>query len=535
MSPSRPDVWSRLTGLAKFSRRLRSLLDDTITAAEAQALIAQGVARRDRRFLSKLDEAVYANPASPYRKLLEAAGCERGDIVRLVGTEGVEGTLGVLAEEGVFLSYQEFKCRRPTVRGSQTFHFSTADFNDPLVTDAVAATSSGTSGVPVSVPIDADHIAELAPSWSLFLEENGCLDDPLLFWTPGHPGVAARYLACARARQKYVYWFISEDVGSMASRAYAECVHRVARWAGDFPPPQRASFSEPQRVLQAIVTLLNNGCRPAVNTAPSAAVKLSLVAQHAGRDLRGVTFLLGAEPVTAARRRTIEASGASAVALYGSSEAPWIGGQCRHRAHADDVHVLLDGYAVIPAPDGGAAQPKPSTLLLTSLRQTLPKVLLNVDIGDRAMITSDPCDCLYDRLGCRMRLHSIHSADKITELGVTFAVADVFHLLEEALPRQFGGVAGDYQLVEARNADGLARYVMRINPTLAAIDEEAVVAAFFAELARLEDHYRPMVSAWARDRLVRVERAPALAAGSGKVLPFHRIVDGFHSGERLRA
>ena len=32
-----------------------------------------------------------------------------------------------------------------------------------------------------------------------------------------------------------------------------------------------------------------------------------------------------------------------------------------------------------------------------------------------------------------MRLHGIRSSDKITEFGVTFAVRDVFHVVEEAL------------------------------------------------------------------------------------------------------
>src|SRR5262249_16104425 len=266
-----------------------------------------------------------------------------------------------------------------------------------------SASTSGTRGAPVSVPIDADHIAELAPSWSIFLEEQGCLEAPLIFWTPGHAGVAARYLACAQVGLKYANWFISEDVGSIASRTYAEYVHRFARWAGGFPAPERASFGEPGRVLDVVQRRLAESGRVALNTAPSAAVKLSLAAQQRAVSLAGLTFLLGSEPLTPARRQTIEASGARTAALYGSSEAPWIGGQCRHRAHSDDVHVLLDGYAIVPA----AANSDDRTLLLTSLRRALPKVLLNTDIGDRAEIDRSPCDCLYSRLGCGLRLHTI--------------------------------------------------------------------------------------------------------------------------------
>jgi phenylacetate-coenzyme A ligase PaaK-like adenylate-forming protein len=262
-----------------------------------------------------------------------------------------------------------------------------------------------------------------------------------------------------------------------------------------------------------------------LNTAPSAAVKLSLAAQRAGTSLAGLTFLLGSEPLTPARRQTIEASGARAAALYGSSEAPWIGGQCRHATFPDDVHVLLDGYAVVPGdatstPAGAADR----TLLLTSLRRALPKVLLNADIGDRAVIDRADCECLYGRLGCHVRLRQIRSADKITEFGVTFAVSDVFRVLEEIFPARFGGVAGDYQLVETRAADGLPEYAMVVNPRLDGIDGDAVVAAFFSEMGKVEDHYRFMAAAWAREKVVRVRRMQPLIGPSGKVLPFYRAM-----------
>src|SRR5215470_17807209 len=129
--PHRPDVWPRLIGLARFSRRARRLLQHRITAREAQTVIREGLARRSERFLAKLDAAVYANASSPYRKLLASAGCERGDVAGLVEAEGLEGALSALAARGVFLRYDEFKCQRPVARGSQTFHFSPDDFNDP--------------------------------------------------------------------------------------------------------------------------------------------------------------------------------------------------------------------------------------------------------------------------------------------------------------------------------------------------------------------------------------------------------------------
>ena len=188
-------------------------------------------------------------------------------------------------------------------------------------------------------------------------------------------------------------------------------------------------------------------------------------------------------------------------------------GQCRQARASDDVHVLLDSYAVVPVD---------STLLFTSLRGVLPKVLLNVDIGDRAVIDRSRCDCAYGRLGCDVRLHTIRSSDKITEFGVTFAVQDVFHVLEHALPRRFGGAAGDYQLVEDRDADGLPRYTIVVDPRLSGINDGDVADTFLREMAGVERHYGFMAAVWARSKILTVRREAPLAGSSGKMLPFYR-------------
>jgi hypothetical protein len=310
---------------------------------------------------------------------------------------------------------------------------------------------------------------------------------------------------------------------SLKDRAYAGAVHWLARRAARFPQPRRASFSHPDVVLDQLTADLAEGRTPCVNTTPSAAVKLSVAAQRSGTSLGGVTFLLGSEPLTEARRRTIEASGAVAAPLYGSTEAPWIGGQCRHARGSDEIHVLADSYAIVESNDA---------MLLTSLRHTLPKVLVNVDIGDRAVVESGRCDCLYDRLGCRVRLHTIRSTDKITEFGVTFALPDVFHVLEAVLPARFGGHAGDYQLVEDRDAHGLARYTILVNPALT-IDARELPGAFLSSLGRLRDYYGAMTSTWAKEQLIRVQQAPPIVSRSGKVLPFHRVTDADPAALRI--
>ncbi|HXJ83496.1 MAG TPA: hypothetical protein VMS64_33020 [Candidatus Methylomirabilis sp.] len=526
--PAPPDLarlWTKAAGLARFALRVRGMLRETITIEEASRRIEEGVRRRRERFVAKVETAVYANPRSPYRRLLAAAGCEMGDVKRLVDTEDLEGALEALERAGVYVSYDELKGRTPAVRGSQTFHFHSDDFNNPLLTEHFSTTSGGTRGAPSILPVDVDVIQELAPHWGVFLAEHGGLGAPLILWTPGHAGIASRYLAWALSNQKYAHWYVSESMKSPQGWVQAAAVHWLARQAGGFPRPERAPFSTPEPVLERLLALLAAGKAPCVNTAPSAATKLSLEAQRRGAGLAGVTFLLGAEPLTPARRRTIEASGARAAPLYGSSEAAWIGGQCRRATHPDEVHVLRDGYAIIPSgvAEGGEAGAR--TLLVTSMHRFATKVLLNADIGDRAVLDTRRCECRYDRLGCHLRLHTIRSSEKITELGVTFAVQDVFRVVEDVLPGRFGGAAGDYQLVEARDEQGLPRYTILVNPSLPGIDEERLAAVFLSELGKLEGHYRFMTAAWARERFIGVRRGPPLAGPLGKVLPFHRIND----------
>src|SRR5947208_15981190 len=96
------------------------LLRHQISPQEARATVARRLARREADFLALARRTIYANPGSPYRRLLEVAGCEAGDLERLARQEGLEGALRALFRQGVYLTVDEFKGRRPAVRGSVT-------------------------------------------------------------------------------------------------------------------------------------------------------------------------------------------------------------------------------------------------------------------------------------------------------------------------------------------------------------------------------------------------------------------------------
>jgi hypothetical protein len=161
-----------------------------------------------------------------------------------------------------------------------------------------------------------------------------------------------------------------------------------------------------------------------------------------------------------------------------------------------------------------------NALLLTSLRSASPKVLLNTEIGDHAVIEDRACGCPLDTLGYTRHLHTIRSFGKLTGDGVTFIGADLLGLLEEALPRQFGGSGADYQLIEEATTDGVPRYALRVSPAVGHLDEHAVAAAFLAQLAALRPSYRFMVDQWTRAGALRVVRSRPEAGARGKVPGF---------------
>src|SRR5262249_40970218 len=199
-------------------------------------------------------------------------------------------------------------------------------------------------------------------------------------------------------------------------------------------------------------------CGPAPATS---AARIGALASARGRSLAGVAFLLAGEPYTDARRRSIEASGAIGVPHYGSAEASPVGVQCPRPLATDAVHVLTDLYTAI-----ADLPPRVGGILLTGLLRAGPKILLNTDIGDVGRIERRPCDCLLGRLGYDLHLSEVRSFQKLTGDGTTFLAPDLYPLLEDVLPRRFGGSIGDYQLVRRQDAQGIARCTLRIEPRI---------------------------------------------------------------------
>jgi hypothetical protein len=500
-----------------FMAGVNSFLREPLSVETAKAFVRDRMSRRNELFLDGLERAVFGTPRSPYRQLLQEAGCELGDIRRLVHQEGLECALQRLQEGGVYVTYEEFKGRTPAVRSGRSFCFRDSDFDNPLIERHFWSSSGGTGGRPTRIPMSLEHISQSAPHWALWFAAHGWMQKPVVFWTPFYTAVIIRQLMCAKFGSRFVRWLASGRSESARDRFVAACVHGLVRCRTGFPKPEHClPDAEVGKILRDMAS-----AGVCVVTSPSAAVRASVAVQERGWRLDGVNFLLGAEPLTPARKDVIEACGAKAVPTYGFSEGGSLGSQCPHPLVADDVHVSLDAFAVIPhrqheRHNGEAAE----TLLLTSLRPACPKIMLNTQIGDSAVMENRRCECLFDELGYWQHIHTIRSFLKLTAEGTTVLTADLYLLLEDILPKRFGGATGDYQLIEERDGFGLTRYNLLVSPRVGPMPEQALVDGFLEELGKLKGEYRLMSRIWAQADVLRIKRQQPRPTSRGKVLLF---------------
>jgi hypothetical protein len=139
---------------------LRKYLRKRITLEQSKRVISERLRDRELNFLNRLEKGVYLNPRSPYYTLLKMAGCEFGDIKSLVAQDGVEGTLRRLLEEGVYLSWEEFKGKADVVRCGTRFSFDQRDLDNPHSPGWMEGQSSGARSAGTRTKFDLRQLFE---------------------------------------------------------------------------------------------------------------------------------------------------------------------------------------------------------------------------------------------------------------------------------------------------------------------------------------------------------------------------------------
>jgi hypothetical protein len=518
------DLLEDLRVASRFFPRLPGFLRRQVTGAEAHATVRGWLASRESDFLGLVRDRVYQNPASPYRALLRHAGCEPGDLERLVRTEGVEATLTALWRQGVYLTVEEFKGRRPLVRGGQAIFVEPALLVNPGAIVHVLGHSSGSRGPKTTVPLDLSWVRDHAMARRLVLEARDALGWRHAVW--GAPGgselvIVLRFAVVGAPPE---HWFSQSDPSDPELAARFRWSWRGLRWGSrlagrPLPAPRHAPLERPEAIVDWMALVLRAGAVPHLKTYASAAIALCQAASARDIDLRGARFTLTGEPLTAARQAVLEKAGIEARPDYGGIEMGQVGEACVQPAAPDDLHVMDHIHAVIQAgAEGPARGLPPNALLLSSLRSTAPLIFLNVSLGDAATLERRLCGCPMEAHGWGRHLRDVRSFEKLTSAGMTFLDVDVIRILDEILPARLGGVPGQYQLVEEELPDGRPRVRLLIHPAVGVVDPALAREIFLAALASGPDTHRSMASTWREAGLVEVERLPPVPETIGKIL-----------------
>lgn len=522
MLRSLPTLAGVASGL-RFVMGLRSFLRDPVTVDEALSTLRHRLGHREDDFLALAREAIYDYPQSPYLPLLRMAGCEPGDLERLVHGEGLEEALRALYRQGVYLTVAE--CRgQPVVRGSLTLPFEPAHLQSPFQGQYVEARRPGTRSQGRTARIDLATCRERGMNRILHLYARDGFG-----WSQGLLTVPGSYalmtlLEYAAAGEPFARWFSPVDPEAPGLDPQYRWSGRLLHWSGlaagvripaaayvpmaDMTPAVRWM----ERVLRAVGT-------PHIHTTVSLGVRLCEAAAAAGIEIAGAQFSVSGEPATPQRMAAFHRAGVEAVPSYGSTETGNIARGCLAPQQADEMHFMADAQAFIQVGGQDSRGGLPAgALLFSSLRATAPLILLNVSIGDAAVVSQRPCGCPLEQLGWTAHLHTIRSFEKLTAGGMTFLDTDVVRVLEEQLPARFGGGPTDYQLVETESEGGGSRIRLVVHPRLGPMDEPGVADAFLEAIGRGTGAERVAELMWRGAGLLTVVREPPRVTESGKIL-----------------
>jgi hypothetical protein len=510
---------------ARFARDIGAFLRRPMSLDMARRRLAEHLQNRVAAFLHVVERGVFGHAASPYHSLIQRAGISFRDIEGWARQDGVEAALGRMYEAGIHVTIDELKGR---------------GFDNPLMTRHFEAQSGGSTGSPKRVVIDLDlHTHETAYDL-LFMDAFDLLDRPMALWRPAPPGIAGINLALRRSKldRPAERWFSQtavmlrgEDVRFRLFLWFTVYASRVL--GRPLPTPEFVPLSDARRVAGWLADKKAEG-RPAVlDTNVSSGVRVCLAAQQDGLDIAGSLFRFGSEPYTEARARIVAATGCRAVCHYFMSEIARIGSACAAPAAIDDVHVLTDKLAVIQRPRRTRAGDTVGALYVCTLHHAVPKLMLNVEVGDYGVLDERDCGCPLGRLGFRLHLHSIRSFEKLTSDGMNFLATELLALVEDILPATFGGDASDYQLVEAEE-NGLARINLVIGPRVGAVDESRAVETALTALGAADVGKRMMADAWRQGATMRVVRREPYATPAGKVPPLFALRAAAQRGTESR-
>jgi hypothetical protein len=516
--------------LAMFSSmawRLRPFLRDRLTAKRAVEMSRHGLGVREQSFLDIIDRALVANDQNPYSRLLKHAGISSDDIRDSVGRRGLEPTLEMLHDNGVYVSVDEFKGRVPIRRGSLSFDVGSQDFDNPLSRRDFETRTGGSRSTGTRLFIDLDLIerdaAYVHHQYAMF----GLYGRPLMVWCSAPPFQSGmnEMLRCAKLGIAPRRWF-AQSVPTVLGRSWRQAlftgfVLTAARVSGStIPAPELTPLTGAGAVAESLAAARRAGEMPVLRCNSSSAVRVCLAAEQQDLDISGTVMRVSAEPFTPGKAEAVRRAGCTAVSWYATGEAGIIGMPCGNRAEVDEVHLMADKLAMIRRERQIAPGQSVLVNCYSSLLPSTPKLMLNYVSDDYAVVGERACGCPLEKLGFGTHMHTIRSWEKLTSEGLTFVGHDLIQLIEEVLPASFGGSAADYQFVETER-DGLPKVDLLVSPRLGKIDDEAVLATALRFLDRTPGSRTDLADRWRQGNTVSVVRAEPVATSASKVMALH--------------
>jgi len=521
-------VSQTLTDVKMYARvpfALQRLFAEKITLTDAQRIVRARMTQRTENFLARLELQVFANPHSPYRTLLQWAGCELGDVRAMVQRDGVEATLKKLRAAGVYVAFEEFKGRQPIVRGSHTLAVTPSDFENHADENFLTLTSGGSTGKPTPVAINVPHLVSRAPYQLLARAAFGVNDAPEILWRGILPdSTLSSILQAAITGHLPDYWY--SFIGWRDSKQwlkYGAATYYILSWLRlygmrvPFPkyvPPERAEV-----IARHAIALRDRYGHCYLHGGTSRGVRIAQAAETLGSDLRGVIMTGGGEPATEIKVKLIEKSGARFFSNYALTEAGLMANGCAYPNAPGDVHLYTDSYALITypfqVPKVGVTVP---AFNLTTLLPTAPMMLLNLQMDDYGIVEERVCGCEFEEYGFTTHLHTIRSYRKLTGEGVTLIGSDALKILEEVLPARYGGSALDYQWMEQEDAQGLTRLYLIIHPRIDIANEQEVIE-FVMRAWRGAAWTDSAQIVWKHTDTLRVKRVEPVWTARGKLFP----------------
>jgi len=515
---------------ARFAWGLRRFLRDTITEEDALAAIRKRLAEREQSFLRLIRKGVFGHPRSPYRPLLDAAGCAMGDIERMVRDSGLEATLRSLRDAGVFVTFEEFKGRTPIVRNGRTVRVAARDFRNPFLSSAYQAETGGTTGAGARVDIDLDNLAVQSAQLLVAQHAHGVARVPMAIWRsplPDGSGIA-NILRSAHYGNVHERWF--SPIASrhprppLRFRLATRGIVALSRMYGrPIPKPEVVSMDHAAIVARWAAATRDARGACLVRAHVSMALRVALAAREEGLNLSGVTFMSGGEPPTPAKVSAITSTGATWFPVYISSDIGCIGAGCARPVDGNDQHFFKDGLAVIESSRRvPGVDPPLQVFCFTSLLTAAPVLLLNVEGDDYGVLESRRCGCLLEECGLTEHLRQVRSFSKLTGEGVTLVGSDMVRILEEVLPARFGGSPLDYQLREEEDDRGYTRLHLVIDPAIRIESETQVIEIVMNALRKAGVAAGVAAAMWSQAGTLQIRRAAPVWTARGKLMPLDR-------------